>query len=115
MVEAGGRIAARRQPDQEEGADHRRHRQPALQGKGEGTRRLDRGWRRRRADWPPLDWWQPPAEWGVGAHAKHLRNLYVYFWRWATWKVFGAGYYASTGLAQDDRKGIVCFITVAGF
>ena len=32
--------------------------------------------------------WMPPAEWGVGAHAKHLRNLYVYFWRWATWKVF---------------------------
>jgi len=27
---------------------------------------------------------------GLGAseaHAKHLRNLYVYFWRWATWKV----------------------------
>jgi hypothetical protein len=29
----------------------------------------------------PLDDWQPPPEWGVGAHAKHLRNLYVYFWR----------------------------------
>src|SRR5215204_6011200 len=27
----------------------------------------------------PLDDWQPPVEWGVGAHAKHLRNLYVYF------------------------------------
>ena len=36
----------------------------------------------------PLDSWIPPADWGVGAHAKHLRNLYVYFWRWATWKVF---------------------------
>jgi hypothetical protein len=33
----------------------------------------------------PLEDWQPPAEWGVGAHAKHLRNLYVYFWRWAAW------------------------------
>ncbi|MGP1346816.1 MAG: type ISP restriction/modification enzyme [Phycisphaerales bacterium] len=56
----------------------------------------------------PLNAWKPPAEWGVGAHAKHLRNLYVYFWRWATWKVF------------DQRRagpssGIVCFITVAGF
>ena len=30
-------------------------------------------------------------EWNVGAHTKHLRNLYVYFWRWATWKVFGDG------------------------
>lgn len=37
----------------------------------------------------PLLRWMPPADWGVGTHAKHLRNLYVYFWRWATWKVFG--------------------------
>ena len=36
----------------------------------------------------PLDAWKPPRDWGVGAHTKHLRNLYVYFWRWATWKVF---------------------------
>ncbi len=64
---------------------------------------------------PPLDWWQPPAAWGVGAHAHHLRNLYVYFWRWATWKVFGSGYHASTGLPDRDQAGIVCFITVAGF
>ena len=39
----------------------------------------------------PLDRWKAPAEWGVGAHGKHLKNLYVYFWRWATLKVFGAG------------------------
>lgn len=54
-----------------------------------------------------LNKWIPPADWGVGAHAKHLRNLYVYFWRWATWKVFD----------RDPRNdaGIVCFITVAGF
>jgi hypothetical protein len=58
----------------------------------------------------PLDRWQPPREWGVGAHAKHLRNLYVYFWRWATWKVFG-----DAAGAAGPRKGIVCFITVAGF
>lgn len=32
----------------------------------------------------PLAAWMPPPEWGVSAHAKHLRNLYVYFWRWAT-------------------------------
>jgi len=56
---------------------------------------------------PLLNQWVPPADWGVGAHAKHLRNLYVYFWRWAAWKVF-----------DHDPKhdtGIVCFITVAGF
>ena len=63
----------------------------------------------------PLRHWQPPAGWGVGAHTKHLRNLYVYFWRWATWKVFGSGFHASTGLPEADRAGIVCFITVAGF
>lgn len=55
----------------------------------------------------PLAAWMPPREWGVGAHSKHLRNLYVYFWRWATWKVFDHDPGANTG--------IVCFITVAGF
>jgi hypothetical protein len=56
---------------------------------------------------PPLEAWMPPPEWGVGAHAKHLRNLYVYFWRWATWKVFDHD--------PGTNHGIVCFITVAGF
>lgn len=55
----------------------------------------------------PLAAWNPPREWGVGAHSKHLRNLYVYFWRWATWKVFDHH--------PDRHTGIVCFITVAGF
>lgn len=63
----------------------------------------------------PLARWFPPAKWGVSTHAKHLRNLYVYFWRWATWKVFGSGYADSTGEAEEERAGIVCFITVAGF
>lgn len=63
----------------------------------------------------PLDRWRPPPEWRVGAHLKHLKNLYVYFWRWATWKVFGSGNYAATGLPDKNEEGIVCFITVAGF
>jgi predicted helicase len=63
----------------------------------------------------PLDRWKPPPEWGVGAHGKHLKNLYIYFWRWATWKVFGSGNYAATGFPDRDEEGIVCFITVAGF
>lgn len=62
-----------------------------------------------------LDRWRPPPEWGVGAHGKHLKNLYIYFWRWATWKVFGAGNYAATGNLDKDEEGIICFITVAGF
>jgi hypothetical protein len=55
----------------------------------------------------PLADWMPPPAWGVGVHAKHLRNLYIYFWRWATWKVFD----------QDpaSSQGVVCFITVTGF
>jgi predicted helicase len=36
-----------------------------------------------------------------------LKNLYVYFWRWATWKVFDA--------IEDDRAGVVCFITTGGY
>ncbi len=68
----------------------------------------------------PLDDWQPPADWGVGTHAKHLRNLYVYFWRWAAWKVFGGDTFRSgseEGEVRDwtKRQGVVCFITVAGF
>ncbi len=83
--------------------------------KGQGGWVEDRG-KMLRA---PLDDWQPPIEWGVGAHVKHLRNLYVYFWRWAAWKVFGGDPYLG-GTGKDDakwteRRGIVCFITVAGF
>jgi hypothetical protein len=55
----------------------------------------------------PLADWLPPADWGIGSHTKHLRNLYVYFWRWATWKVFDH--------KPNHGSGIVCFITVAGF
>lgn len=58
-------------------------------------------------DPPLLEAWIPPSDWGVGAHVKHLRNLYVYFWRWATWKVFDHD--------PANNTGIVCFITVAGF
>ncbi len=56
---------------------------------------------------PPLADWMPPKEWKVGTHSKHLRNLYIYFWRWATWKVFDHG--------PGDKNGIVSYITVAGF
>ncbi len=64
---------------------------------------------------PPMERWRPPAAWGVGAHTKHLKNLYVYFWRWASLKVFGAGQFDATGLPDADEEGIVCFISVAGF
>ena len=38
-------------------------------------------------------------------HAKNLYNLYVYFWRWALWKVFETG----------ERRGIVSFITASSY
>ncbi|MFJ3193820.1 type ISP restriction/modification enzyme [Streptomyces griseoviridis] len=49
----------------------------------------------------------PPVDWGVSAHSKHLYNMYVYFWRWAAWKVFEQ--------RADDSQGVICFITLAGF
>jgi hypothetical protein len=55
----------------------------------------------------PLDAFKPPPEWGVGVHVKHLYNPYVYFWRWATWKVFDHH--------EASDRGVVCLITVAGF
>lgn len=66
---------------------------------------------------PILDDWQPPRKWGVGAHAKHLRNLYVYFWRWAAWKVFeqGGGGRDKTPPVEEKLSGLVCYITVSGF
>ena len=63
----------------------------------------------------PLIDWMPPPEWNVGAHTKHLRNLYVYFWRWAAWKVFGDGDPTEPKGRERDQTGIICFITAAGF
>lgn len=65
----------------------------------------------------PFKDWIPPKAWKVGTHAKHLRNLYVYFWRWAAWKVFeqGAGGRDLQPPVQEQLSGIVCYITVAGF
>jgi predicted helicase len=54
----------------------------------------------------PLAEFIPPKDWGLGAHVKHLYNPYVFFWRWATWKVFDG---------HPGDRGVVAFITVAGF
>ncbi len=52
----------------------------------------------------PLDHFRAP---GNGRYENDMKNLYVYFWRWGTWKVFDA--------VPDDRAGVVCFITTAGY
>ncbi|MFF5968945.1 type ISP restriction/modification enzyme [Streptomyces collinus] len=65
------------------------------------------GWVEKRAKGqgrPPLDDFRHP---GNGRYEHALKNLYVYFWRWATWKVFDAH--------ADDRHGVVCFITPSAF
>lgn len=43
-----------------------------------------------------------------GLYEKKLKNLYVYFWRWATYKVFEQH-------RPAHHRGIVCFVTTAGF
>jgi hypothetical protein len=42
---------------------------------------------------------------GQGVHLKNLYNDYVYFWRWALWKVF----------EQTEGPGIVTFITASSY
>ena len=45
-------------------------------------------------------------------HNQHLRNLYAYFWRWSTWKVFES---TDGPDVRDGQNGIVCYITATGY
>jgi hypothetical protein len=56
------------------------------------------------------DWTDPLSAAGLGVHAKNLYNDYVYFWRWAVWKVF-----EHHPAAVAERGGIVTFISAASF
>ena len=51
------------------------------------------------------DFLGPAREAGQGVHLKNLYNDYVYFWRWALWKVFDS----------TDDAGIVTFITASSY
>ncbi|WCN04292.1 type ISP restriction/modification enzyme [Streptomyces sp. M92] len=65
------------------------------------------GWveKRPKGQEPPLlDTFRYP---GNGRYEHVLKNMYVYFWRWATWKVFDAH--------EADQHGVICFITPSGF
>ena len=60
------------------------------------------------ADPPILSAFIDPAKAaGQGVHIKNLYNLYVYFWRWALWKVFE--HESSTG------TGVVSFISASSY
>ncbi len=58
-------------------------------------------------DQPPIlrDFTKPVIEAGGGGHLKNIYNSYVYFWRWALWKVF----------ESPDYQGIVTFITASSY
>ena len=51
------------------------------------------------------DFLDPAIAAGHGIHVKNLYNLYVYFWRWALWKVF----------EHDPSGGVVSFITASSY
>ena len=51
------------------------------------------------------DFLEPATNAGQGGHVKNLYNDYVYFWRWALWKVF----------EKTQDAGVVCFITAASY
>lgn len=54
-----------------------------------------------------LDDFRDPA---AARHFHNLKNLYVYFWRWATWKVW-----ESSVNDADGDAGIVCFVSTSGY
>jgi hypothetical protein len=51
------------------------------------------------------DFTQPATKAGAGIHLKNLYNDYVYFWRWALWRLF----------EQQKCGGIVTFITASSY
>ncbi|WP_211265275.1 type ISP restriction/modification enzyme [Actinacidiphila oryziradicis] len=52
------------------------------------------------------DWYTP----GAAKFKAKLKNLYVFFWRWATWKVW-----ESTPNNEGGNAGVICFITTSGY
>ena len=59
------------------------------------------------SDEPPIleDFLKPARDAGLGVHTHNLYNDYVYFWRWALWKVFDS----------TADSGIVSFITASSY
>lgn len=51
------------------------------------------------------DFTEPASEAGAGVHLKNLYNDYVYFWRWALWRLF----------EQQKCGGVVTFITASSY
>ena len=51
------------------------------------------------------DFLEPARQAGAGLHLKNIYNDYVYFWRWALWRLF----------EQQECGGIVSFITASSY
>jgi hypothetical protein len=51
------------------------------------------------------DFTEPATEAGAGVHLKNLYNDYVYFWRWALWRLF----------ERQTCGGIITFITASSY
>lgn len=51
------------------------------------------------------DFTEPATKTGAGVHLKNLYNDYVYFWRWALWRLF----------EQQNCGGVVTFITASSY
>ena len=51
------------------------------------------------------DFTEPATNVGAGLHLKNLYNDYVYFWRWALWRLF----------EQQSCGGIITFITASSY
>ena len=87
---------------------------PPYKDKAEGMGGwVESGFRSPEVASPILDDFRAP---GMGKYEYVLKNLYVYFWRWAFWKVFEDSFRALEGQPDSaQRAGVVCFITASGY
>lgn len=114
---AGAPLFHKKLADENERARHVKHDQPILvcvgnppyyrQTIGQDEHDVERqgGWVRngdRGGDEPILSDFLRDTP---GEHAKSLYNLYVYFWRWALWKVF----------ERPPGRGVIAFITASSY
>lgn len=114
---AGAPLFHKKLADENERARHVKHEQPILVcignppyyrqtiGRDEHDVERQGGWVRfgdRAGDEPILSDFLRDTP---GEHAKSLYNLYVYFWRWALWKVF----------ERPPGRGVVAFITASSY
>lgn len=87
---------------------------PPYKDKAEGMGGwVESGFRSPEVASPILDDFRAP---GMGKYEYVLKNLYVYFWRWAFWKVFEDSFRVLEGQPDSaQRAGVVCFITADGY